>query len=119
MAYRAMCDAAPGRRVRIDMDGERVDVAITGGEARVGLPAGQAAVRVSTSRRATVALVDAETTLVAAVESGAIEIVATPDDVVAFHDALHGYLHGAVRAPSFPDLLRQFRRSRAEGGMHT
>jgi hypothetical protein len=98
------------------MDGEAVTIALDAGGARVEAAPAAAHVRVRTSRRATVALADAETTLAGAVETGALEIVGTPDDVIAFHDALQCYFHGAVRAPSFPGLLRAFRRSIHEGG---
>jgi hypothetical protein len=31
--------------------------------------------------------------------------------VLGFHDALSLYVHGAVRSPSFPRLLRDYRRA--------
>jgi hypothetical protein len=114
-----MCAAVPGRRVRVEMDGEAVGIAFETDAARVETAPEGAHVRVQTSRRATVALADAETSLVQAVETGALEITGTPDDVIAFHEALRSYFQGAVRAPSFPALLRAFRRSIHEGGSRT
>lgn len=117
VAHRALCAAAPGRCVRIEMDGEVVAVAVDPAGVDVVPPSRPADVHVHTSRRATLALADGATTLLGAAEAGAVEIVGTPDDVVAFHDALHCYFHGAVRAPSFPALLAAFRRRAwSEGG---
>jgi hypothetical protein len=39
-----------------------------------------------------------------------ITLAGSLDDLVSFHDALSAYLHGAVRAPSFPGLLYAYRR---------
>ena len=38
-----------------------------------------------------------------------------PDDVIRFHEGLMQWLHGAVRSPSFPGLLREFRRTASPG----
>jgi hypothetical protein len=41
-----------------------------------------------------------------------ISLAGSLEDLVLFHDALLTYLHGAVRAPSFPQLLAEYTRSR-------
>jgi hypothetical protein len=54
-------------------------------------------------------LIDARLTLLDAVLSDALAMTGAPDDLLAFHDGLIAYVHGAVRAPSFPALLSAYR----------
>ncbi len=117
--YRAMCVTLAPREVSIAVGGEVVSVLCSADEARLIATPVQPAVEVRTSREAIVDLVDARSTLVASVLGDRVELRGKLDDLVAFHDGLHIYLHGAVRAPSFPDLLRQFRRSLTVDGPET
>jgi hypothetical protein len=97
-----------------------LDVAIRVGEERVGLraedgrvvvaaPPPEARVDVVTGRDTILALVDGEVSLVDAVVGDALALRGAVPDLARFHDALWLYLQGAVRAPSFPALLRAFR----------
>ena len=119
--YAEMCRTLAPRAVRIALDGEVVTVACTPERATLldvhgALDSLDApAVDVRTSRAAIVALIDARSTLVESVVADRVELRGKLDDLVAFHDGLVVYLHGAVRAPSFPALLLLFRRSIGTG----
>jgi len=126
-----MCRTLAPRAVRIALDGEVVTVACTPERATLldasdapdvldALDAADAPdVEVRTSRAAIVALIDARSTLVESVLADRVELRGKLDDLVAFHDGLVVYLHGAVRAPSFPALLLLFRRSIDTGNIPT
>jgi hypothetical protein len=117
VAHAAMCAPVAGRLVAIGADGEELALRFAADGVRAAAPGGVPDLSVRTSRDAVLALVDAECSLLEAVLSDRLVLRGTPDDVIAFHDALVAYLHGAVRAPSFPGLLRRF-RAHAHGGMH-
>jgi hypothetical protein len=70
-----------------------------------GDPSRAAAVRIATSRAAIRALLDAETSLAAAVDHDLVRVRGRLDDVLRAHDALLAYIHAAVRAPSSEGLL--------------
>jgi hypothetical protein len=63
----------------------------------------------SSTRATILGVIDGETTARRAVLDERLLMRGRLDDVVAFHDALVAYVHGAVRAPSFPRLLRAYR----------
>ena len=115
-AHAAMCAPVAGRTVAIEADGEALSLRFGVDAARAADPASAADVRVRTSARAVLALADGECSLLEAVFGDQLVLQGTPEAVIAFHDALVAYLHGAVRAPSFPGLLRRF-RARAQGGV--
>jgi hypothetical protein len=54
-------------------------------------------------------LVTAATSLERALLDEQLVVVGALDDIVACHDGLMAYLHGATRAPSFRGLWRRFR----------
>jgi len=70
-------------------------------------------VAVRTTRAAILRMVDGETTLARAVLAGAFDLVGRLDDLLAFDGALRAYLHGAVRSPAQPSLLRAWRADEA------
>ncbi|XXX77463.1 hypothetical protein WMF30_01640 [Sorangium sp. So ce134] len=103
-----------GRAVAIRVDGERFVVDADGCAARVrAAGAGEEpaeAVRVATSRRAILDVIDARRSLAAAVLADEVEVVGALERLVEAREALLAYVHGAVRCPSFPALLERFRR---------
>lgn len=107
--YARLCHELAPREVAITVDGERVSVAAGREELAVLEAPRDPAVRAVTSRRAILDLIDARLTLPQAVWDGHVELYGAVPDLAAFHDGLMIYLHGAVRAPSFPALLRSFR----------
>lgn len=64
---------------------------------------------VQTSRRAILQLADGELTVLDAVRARELEVLASPEDLLRLERSLGFYLRGAVRCPSFPALLEQFR----------
>ncbi len=110
-AHAELCRRLAPHEVHLRVDDEDVAVRFESTRARF-LPAPCAAsVGVETSRDTILALVDAETTLEDAVLDGPLVLRGHCDDLLAFHDGLVAYVHGAVRAPSFPGLLRRFRHA--------
>ena len=111
-AYSRMCRRLASRAVALRVDEERVAVVFARDEARIVADGRECAVEVRTSRTAVLRVIDARDTLMSAVLADRLVLRGAPRDVLAFHDALMAYVHGAVRARSFPDLLRQFRQRR-------
>jgi hypothetical protein len=109
-----LCAALAPREVALAVDRELVALRFERSHARLLPEPRRPAVEVHTSRAAILALVDAEETLLEAVLGDRLSLRGSPADLLTFHDGLMLYLHGAVRAPSFPGLLRAFRRSRLE-----
>jgi hypothetical protein len=110
-AYAKMCETLEGRHVSIELDGQLAVVACSAGTARVTQNGSQSVVECRTTRTAVIALADARTTLTEAVVSEQVWLRGCVEDLLAFHDGLMVYLGGAVRSPSFPGLLREFRGS--------
>jgi hypothetical protein len=111
-AYARMCRRLASRGVGLRVDDECVAVLFTRDEARIVADASPCAVDVRTSRTAVLRVIDARDTLMSAVLADRLVLRGAPRDVLAFHDGLMAYVHGAVRARSFPGLLRQFRQRR-------
>jgi hypothetical protein len=112
-AFAQMARALGDRDVLLEVDDERVavraaafDVAVLPAE-----PVGFAPrVTLRTDAATVLRLADAERTVVDATIAGELVLRGDVDDLVAFHDGLVAFLHGAVRSPSFPHLLDHFRR---------
>lgn len=103
--YRRAADALGPLVVEIDVDGEVF--ALRGGDTMAVIDSnacGQARVRIVTSRPAICALLDAETSLAAAVDADLVRVRGTLDDLLCAHDALIAYVHAAARAPSSAGL---------------
>jgi len=107
-----MCRRLDGRRVGLRVDDERVAVVFARDDARIVADTGLCTVDVRTSHTAVLRVIDARDTLMSAVLADRLVLRGAPRDVLAFHDGLMAYVHGAVRARSFPELLRQFRQRR-------
>jgi hypothetical protein len=54
-------------------------------------------------------LLDGRHTLLSAVLAERLWLCGRPEALLGFDDALGAYLHGAVRAPGMPALLRAYR----------
>jgi len=116
-AYARMCRRLVARRVDLRVDDEHVAVVFARDQARIVAEASPCAVEVRTSRTAVLRVIDARDTLMSAVLADRLVLRGAPRDVLAFHDGLMAYVHGAVRARSFPELLRQFRQRRRRTAM--
>ena len=112
-----MCRRLASRGVALRVDEEHVAVVFTRDEARIVADGDPCAVEVRTSRAAVLRVIDARDTLMSAVLADRLVLRGAPRDVLAFHEGLMAYVHGAVRARSFPELLRQFRQRRRRTSM--
>lgn len=108
-AYREMCRALVGREVGLQVDDSTVAVLYESERAVLLHEPRRPTVDVRTSRDAILALIDARTSFIDAALEEALDLRGTPGDLLAFLDGLTAYLHGSVRAPSFPALLRRYR----------
>jgi hypothetical protein len=110
--YAECCRRLAPRRVRLRVDGRVLHLRFSAAEAVFGDDAPRdtrVAIDVDTTTAAILQVIDAEASLLDAVLDGRLELRGGVDDLLAFHDGLMTYVHGAVRAPSFPRLLRDFR----------
>jgi hypothetical protein len=115
--HEALCRALSPRVVVITVDGEATGVSCEEAMLRVGAASEDPAVECRTTRGAILELVDARMTLVDAVCCDRVELRGSVEDLLAFHDGLMVYLGGAVRCPSFPWLLREFRATSSAWGV--
>lgn len=73
-------------------------------------------VEVALSKPTVLALLEGRLSLEDAVRTDRLRLYGEPARLVVFFDALLVYLRGAVRCPSFPDLLADYRSETAGGG---
>ncbi len=105
-----LCAQLAPRGVAIAVDDEIVAMRFDRHAVARGRSAGTTAIDVRTTRATVLALVDAELSLVDAVLADCLCLRGALPDLLAFHEGLTTYVHGAVRAPSFPALLAAYRR---------
>ena len=110
-AFEGMCRAAAPRELLVRVDGEAVSLAFESPPPRLVRLTGPRApdVELSATRTAILDLIDGRQSLVDAIMNDHLLLRGTPSDLIAFHDCLRMYLHGAFRARSFPALLREYR----------
>jgi hypothetical protein len=106
--HAAMCTMLDGKELELSIDGARVVLRFTP-EIAVMDASRAPHIRLESDRAAVLAVLDG-LCLEEAVETERITLRGAIDDLVLFHDALLTYLHGAVRCPSFPRLLDEYRR---------
>lgn len=113
--YTRMVGALGGREVLLVIDGESVAICFAGGDAL--LPAARSpSVTCVTTTAAILALVAGRTSVEDAIWRDWILLRGGVADLLAFHDGLMAYLHGAVRSPSFPARLERFSLARRDCG---
>lgn len=110
-----LCACLAPRELRLEVDGEGLGLRCGGDEIRLVEPPGAPAALARTDRVTILDLVGARLSLLDALLEERLVIKGAIGDVIAFHDGLLIYLHGAVRDPAFPALLRELRRSVEEG----
>ena len=117
--FAALAALLAGRAIALDVDGERFAVAFSAGEAAIADTAEAPAVRLRMSRRLIADVVRAETTLVDAAREDRLEVIGGVAEIALVYDGLMLYVHGAIRAPSFPGLWERFRRLLPPGAEET
>lgn len=118
-AYAGLCRVLALQEVVLTMDQEPVGIRFEREQARL-LPTSDApTIEVRTDRTLVLDLIDARCTLHEAILSDRLLLRGRPDALLLFHDGLMLYLHGALRAPSFPQLLQWFRSAPRSAGSPT
>lgn len=107
-AASALCEQLSRTALRVSVDGERMSLVVVCGRLRVFAVQDLGETSLSTRRATLVALLDGRQSLLDAVLDGGLELRGAVADLLVVDEALRTYLHGAVRSPSFPELLREF-----------
>jgi hypothetical protein len=110
-----MCEQLQHRVVEARVDVERFFLCFTPDAARVEAAERPADARILTGRRALADVLGARLSLTEAVLTDALEVVGPLVSLMALHEGLVTYVHGAVRCPSFPSLLARLRAECREG----
>lgn len=106
-AWRQLTDVLGGHALLLTVDGQPTSLACRRGEIFWETQPSHD-LSLTTERSAILALIDG-LSLADAVFSGRVRLVGPPDEVIRFDAALTAYLHGVVRSPSQPGLLRRYR----------
>jgi hypothetical protein len=107
-AASALCEQLSKIALRVSVDGERMSLVVVRGRLRVYAVQDVGDTFLSTRRATLVALLDGRQSLLDAVLDGSLELRGAVADLLVVDEALLTYFHGAVRSPSFPELLREF-----------
>ncbi|MDI1476488.1 hypothetical protein [Polyangium sp. y55x31] len=111
--FERLCERLAHREIRIEVDGEALGLRCEPHDIHFVEAPPSPDVLLRTDRRTILDLVDAQRTLLEALLEERLVVLARVEDVIALHDAVQTYLHGAVRDRAFPALLRRFRQSTA------
>lgn len=114
VAYGRMCRALSGTAVTLRVDRESMTLSFAG-EHSLG-DESPAAVEFRSSRAALLAMLRGRVSLVDAILRGRADLRGPVEAIARFHDGLMLYLHGAVRAPSFPALVHELTKQAAPAG---
>ena len=109
-AYLRTCRALAGRSVQIEIDSPAVLARFSASAVSVSDADAAGDLTLGTDKSTVFDLIDGKLTLLEAVRSERMQLRGSVESVADFHDALMIYLDGAVRSPSFPDLLTDYRR---------
>ena len=109
-SYRLVLDRLGALVVALDVDGEQF---VLRGGPRLEVADGPVSggPRITTSRGAILAVLDARIGLHDAVQAGTVTVDGSLDDILQVHDTLLAYVHAAVRAPALPGLLSALREA--------
>ena len=108
-AYARLSETMAGREVVLEVDGPPFGVCFEPGAVRVGRTVDAPAVWGRFDRPTVLALADGELSIHQALLGGRLELRGGVEALVAFGEALHTYLNGAVRAPSAAAILESYR----------
>ena len=108
-AYFLLCGTLAPREVLLIFDDEFVALHFTPGEVRWLPQTANPTVRLRTTRQSILDVIDGRLTLHQAIESDVITLWGSVDDLALFHEGLLTYIRGAIRCPTFPNLLDRFR----------
>jgi hypothetical protein len=108
-AYQSICRLLSLYEVQLTVESETVAIHFQPDRAQVLHIPQQPTVFFASTKTAILDLIDAKFTLEHAILHDLIHVRGAMRDVIVFYDALRLYIHGAVRCPSFPKLLSDYR----------
>ena len=109
-AWERFCAALDGLAVEIAVDGERFTVRFVFRAATITTETSRPAeARIETTKATILDVLDARLSLHDAVMREALQLIAPLALLGPLHQGILAYVHGGVRCPSFPSLLRRFR----------
>ena len=112
--HESLCRTLNNRQVCIRATGERFTLTVTGRRIDLVAPSGAEHIRLDVTAGVILALVDGELLLEEALRTGRLSVYGGVAHVPDLFDALVIYVRGAIRCPSFPVILSDFRRSSTE-----
>lgn len=101
-----LCDHLAGHTIDLELDADAFSLRGASPGLLLGPPLA-AACRLRTDAPTIAALAAGSLSLLDAVLTDHVTIHGPVDELLHFHQALQEYLHGAVRSPSFPELLAE------------
>ena len=110
-AYSRLCGTLAGRRLCVEGDGMAFTLRFDADAAVSRAALGDEEISISVDRRSILALVDGELTLEEALRQDRLVVRGAVADAARAFDALLIFVRGAIRCPSFPALLSEFRSS--------
>lgn len=108
-AYFRMCSTIAGRSLALAIDGNTTWVEVRRFELLFVSPQPNVDVRIESDSATVLDVIDARLTLDGAIRSGRLTATGSRKDLSACYDALLFFVKGAVRSPSLPFLLEEFR----------
>jgi hypothetical protein len=108
-AFALLCRRLARREVRLRVDDDTVALRFLPGGVVMDPVPERPCVELVTTGRTVLDVLEARETLVSAALRDRLQLRGALDDLLALHDGLLAYVHGAVRAPSLPRLLARYR----------
>jgi hypothetical protein len=115
-AYAEICRMLAGYEVAIVLDTEKLALCFEEDGPVVRRSAQQPTVHFIATRHTLLDLIDAKFTLEFAITRDILHVRGKMNALIQFYEALRLYIHGAVRSPSFPALLSDYRYRNLSSG---
>jgi ubiquinone biosynthesis protein UbiJ len=110
-AYDLLCAQLTPLEIHLLIEDESIPLRFRFDQAIILLAPEQPDAELRTTRQTILDVIDARLTLDEAILTDAIRLQGEVEVLQRFHDALITYVSGAVRCPSFPELLTRFREA--------
>lgn len=112
-AWARFCACLEGRSVQIRVDKEAFVVRFAGGRPVIAAPDEAYDASVETTRQTIFDVLDARLSMRDAIVRDVLRVTAPLPTVTRLHEGIIAYVHGGIRCPSFPSLLKRFRAAAA------
>lgn len=104
-----MCEILQGRSLLLDIDGDETRIVARRFELSFVERLERTDVEIRSDSATVLDVIDARLTLNSAIRSGRLVATGSREDLAACHEGLIFFIKGAVRSPSLPLLLQEFR----------